>query len=399
MQPNSDVLNNIEYLTGSADILSEVRTVVALKPFSDEVTDFLNDVSSEIMKDKRCKAFPDVITFGFWIRKASVLKLKERFSSKEYRIGKGVVFHIAPSNVPVNFAYSLASGLMCGNANIVRVPSKDFEQVRLITEAFNKALDKQEKMKPYVTCVRYGREKSINDIFSSMADVRVVWGGDNTIEELRKSPLPPRSGEVTFADRYSIAVIDSDKYMASENMEKIAEDFYNDTFLTDQNACTSPRLVVWTGSRKDEAKESFWTSEHDLAEKKYHFQPIQAVNKLTKTFVLAAAKEVKVCNGKDNLIVRVKVDRIDEDLMEYKDNSGFFLEYDCDDITEIFPLCNDKHCQTIAYIGDKEMLLPLLEKGAKGIDRIVPVGKTMDFDLLWDGYDLTGHLTRTIVIK
>jgi hypothetical protein len=85
--------------------------------------------------------------------------------------------------------------------------------------------------------------------------------------------------------------------------------------------------------------------------------------------------------------------------MEYKDNSGFFLEYDCDDITEIFPLCNDKHCQTIAYIGDKEMFLQLLEKGAKGIDRIVPVGKTMDFDLLWDGYDLTGHLTRTIVLK
>ncbi len=45
------------------------------------------------------------------------------------------------------------------------------------------------------------------------------------------------------------------------------------------------------------------------------------------------------------------------------------------------------------------MFLPLLEKGAKGIDRIVPIGKTMDFDLLWDGYNLPEFFTRTIVLK
>ena len=36
---------------------------------------------------------------------------------------------------------------------------------------------------------------------------------------------------------------------------RLAEEFYNDTYLSDQNACTSPRLVVWMGSKKKEAKE------------------------------------------------------------------------------------------------------------------------------------------------
>ena len=163
---------------------------------------------------------------------------------------------------PVNFAYSLVAGLLNGNANVVRVPSKDFPQVSIIADAFDAALDKYEEMRPYIQLVRYGRDKDINDLFSSIADVRVVWGGNQTIEELRKSPLPPRSGEITFADRYSLAVIDSDSYLEIEDKDHVADDFYNDTFFSDQNACTSPRVVVWTGNRIEEAKKIFWEREH-----------------------------------------------------------------------------------------------------------------------------------------
>ena len=54
--------------------------------------------------------------------------------------------------------------------------------------------------------------------------------------------------------------------------------------------------------------------------------------------------------------------------------------------------------QTIAYIGDSHVMLPLILSGVKGIDRIVPMGKTMDFDLIWDGYNLPALLTRTVVM-
>ncbi len=87
------------------------------------------------------------------------------------------------------------------------------------------------------------------------------------------------------------------------------------------------------------------------------------------------------------------------ELMDYRDNSGYFYEYNCAKIMDLFGLCNDKRCQTISYIGDSEMLMPLVRAGAKGIDRIVPVGKTMDFDLIWDGYDLTERLTRIIELN
>jgi hypothetical protein len=34
-----------------------------------------------------------------------------------------------------------------------------------------------------------------------------------------------------------------------------------------------------------------------------------------------------------------------------------------------------------------------------GIDRIVPIGKTLDFSLNWDGYDLINQMSRIIEIK
>lgn len=399
MQLNSDVLNRISYLVGSAEIAAQLPSVPALTPFGENTVSYLNDVSRELMKDPRSKAYSDVVTFAFWIRKGSVLKLKERFDAEGLHLGKGVAFHIAPSNVPVNFAYSLVSGLLCGNANVVRVPSKEFAQVGIIADALNKVMSNHPEMKPYVLCVRYSRDKDINDLFSSIADVRIVWGGNNTIAELRQSPLPPRSGEITFADRYSLAVIDSDSYLFIKEKAKVAEDFYNDTFFSDQNACTSPRIIVWTGSRIQEAKDAFWKIEHEYAKNKYTFQSIQAVNKLTKSCLIAVQESgVKVEEHQDNLIIRVSVPRITDYLMDFRDNSGYFYEYDCADILDLIPLCNDKRCQTIAYIGDRNALLPLVQSGVKGIDRIVPLGKTMDFDLIWDGYNLPALLTRTIVV-
>lgn len=392
-------LDNVTFLVGDAEIFSNITNVPAKMPFDEKILAFLEKLSKLIMGDVRAKQYPDVVTFGFWIRKASLNNLKDRFQKEDglTRLGKGVAFHIAPSNVPINFAYSFVTGLLSGNANIVRVPSKKFTQVDIICDCIRGAMRDCPFIKPYIILVRYERDKDINDAFSEAADIRIVWGGDNTISELRKSPLPPRSGEITFADRYSLAVIDSDSYLLIDDRSRVAMDFYNDTYLSDQNACTSPRIVIWTGNQIDAAKKIFWKEEYEVIKKKYTLQPVQSVNKLTFTYLVGGKfPGAKLMEHEDNYLIRMQVEEIASELMDYKGNSGFFFEYDCNDIMDIKPLCDDKHCQTIGYIGNNKMFEPLLRSGIKGVDRIVPIGKTMDFDLIWDGYDLMGMMTRII---
>lgn len=406
---SDDAVNKITYLVGNREILENLSKASPRKPFAENVIEFFSDVSKKLMSDSQARMYADVVTLGFWLRKASILGLRDRFinSDSTQMIGRGVAFHIAPSNVAVNYAYSLFTGLICGNANVVRIPSKDYTQIRIINKAINDVLaeEKYAFMRQYICLVRYERSREMNDWISSICDTRIIWGGDNTIADIRKSILPARATEITFADRYSLAVIDSEAYLKEENKEKIASDFYNDTYLSDQNACTSPRVVAWTGSSIEDAKALFWKNLYEFANDRYIFQPIQGVDKLSQMYMGGAcclADNDKTCLHKednaDNLLLRVKASRLSPELMEYRGNSGFFYEYDCQDILELKEFCDDTHCQTIGYFGNKEMLYSLLNTGLKGVDRVVPIGHTMDFDLIWDGYNLVSQLTRSINI-
>lgn len=389
----------IEYLIGDAELLSNMENVGVMLPFSDEILRFFNELSKKMLSVPEARQYPDVITLAFWLRKSHFLKEKEMFDGNcGLRMGRGTVFHIAPSNVPVNYFYSFAVGLICGNSNIVRLPSKDFPQVTIINEAVKEVLAEFETLKNYICFIRYGHNRDVNDVLSATSDVRVVWGGDATVDEIRKSPMKPRGSEVVFADRYSLCVIDADKYLEIEDKKQVASDFYNDTYLTDQNACTSPRIVIWTGKQREFAKVRFWNELQKLAEEKYTYQDIQGVNKLDSLYRLGAENEaVHLIEGKNNLLVRVQVENLKKELLKNMENSGYFLEYDSDNLMELSELCNQK-CQTIAYIGETNELRKLAESGVRGIDRIVPVGKTMDFSFVWDGYDLLERLTRRISI-
>lgn len=395
MQQNS----NQTFLCGTESSLNTIRDVPSLPPFSEEVISYLDDVAKTLLKDSLSKQYPDVITFAFWCRRSSTMKMSEPYNSSANRMGKGVAFHIAPSNVPVNFAYSLAVGLLAGNANIVRVPSKEFAQIDLIANALESAFDTHPQMRDRIILLRYGHDQNITDRLSSLCDVRIIWGGDQTIAAIRSSPLPPRATEIVFADRYSFSIIDADAYLGLGTPEKIAQEFYNDTYLNDQNACTSPQLIIWMGTKRKEAQELFWTALHDLVWKKYDLKPVQAVGKLSATCRLAMDHDVSIVPSPDNYIVRIQVESLSPKLMAYKYHSGFFLEYAAQDLEEILPMCTEK-CQTISYCGilPDSVLSCVIKSGRKGVDRIVPLGRTMDFALTWDGYDLIERMTRIIHI-
>lgn len=398
MQLNSELL---EFQIGDEQIIKSISRMPVEQPFDLGRIAFLNEVSKELLSDKEAKHYSDVVTFAFWLRRANMEKEKEAFCSDEkLRIGRGVVFHIAPSNVAVNYAYSFAVSFVLGNANIVRLPSRAFRQVDIINGAIQRVLERTEyqKWKDALVFLRYERNQEIADYFSSICDVRIIWGGDTTIREIRKSELQPRAGEITFADRYSICILDAAKYLYTKEKDKLALDFYNDTYLTDQNACTSPRLVCWIGEREKilQAKEIFWEKLWSQVEEKYVFQAVQFVDKLTNICLAATQIEgIHVMPMKDNRIVRIEIKKITSLIQGYRGNSGVFYEYDLKNVMDLVPICNGK-LQTVAVLGDREMILSLVRSGVRGIDRVVKIGKTMEFSFLWDGYDLRERLTRRI---
>ena len=97
---------NFLNIKGIFDV-NEFKALKSMTPFSDKVIDYLDSLSKKLNKNDQTRLHPDVATFAFFCRKANLLQLKKRYNDDLVKLGRGIVFHIAPSNVPVNFAYSL----------------------------------------------------------------------------------------------------------------------------------------------------------------------------------------------------------------------------------------------------------------------------------------------------
>ncbi len=395
MQLNID----LNFEVGEVEDFEQIENCKPQKIFSTQVCDFFNALSKKILAAPEAKNFSDVVTFAFWCRKASITKMAENYQQENSRLGRGIIFHIAPSNVAVNFAYSFAAGLLAGNINIIRLPSKNFPQVEIICAAVKAVLADFPALKKYIYFVRYGHEEDITKFLSAICDVRVIWGGDDTIKKIRRAELKSCAYDVTFSDRFGIAVINAEKFLQAENKSKIIDNFFNDTYLTDQNACSSPKFVFWFGKKSAAARNIFWNLFQEKVDKNYTLQDVQAVDKLTNLYLLAAAKNVKFISGANNKITRVEIFEVDSELTNFQGNSGFFIECEISDLKNILPICG-RRCQTLAYFGINSELLKnfVLENSPKGIDRIVPIGETLNFNLHWDGYDLINSLSRTIFL-
>ncbi|MCR5702215.1 MAG: hypothetical protein K6G76_08740 [Lachnospiraceae bacterium] len=386
----------------------------ALPPYSDVVCDFLDYYSDKLRHDREARAYGDVMSFAFWARKGNITAKKQQFeevNSDNRRIGRGVVFHIAPSNVPVNCMFSYAFGLLAGNANIVKIPSKDFDSLNCMIRVLKDVIEEEaySVIKEMTSFVKYDRnETGYTEEYSSKCDVRVIWGGDATVNSIRRVLLPPRSIEITFADRYSFGILDVATIlnMSDEDITTLCHGFYNDTYLMDQNACSSPHLILFHKDNCDDedvrkAKDRFWDSVYSVS-KTYELVDVKSGEKYLDLCekVMDFDEELSFENIKRYTNRLYVIGLSDISLFSsriYRGKYGMF--YDCviDSIEEISKL-DDRKIQTCAVCGidEKKILQHVVSCGMHGIDRIVPFGKTLDIDTIWDGYDIIDTMSRII---
>ena len=390
-------LESISCLAGSLDI-----TNVPLVPFSDEACAFLAELSSVLMADAQAHTYPDIISFAFWCRKSNIEKARQhalaRMGSLDNRIGRGLSFHIAPSNIPVNFAFSFAFSLLAGNANIVRVPSKPFQQVRIICSAVNAVLPRYQEISNRCAFISYPHDDDITTLFSQRADARLIWGGDKTVQKLQAIPRLPRCVDIMFSDRYSLALINGTFIDAADDstLASLAKKFYNDTYLMDQNACSSPQLIVWQHASVS-TRQRFWSHVRAYAEKTYYLQAQVAIDKYVQLCRDIMEGSAKPQSSFDGILTTVNLDHLPGNIHDLRGQGGYFYQIDISNLIEIASHITER-VQTLVYFGYEpdELRDFIIKNTLRGIDRIVPIGSAMDIDIVWDGHDLVSELSRIV---
>jgi len=361
------------------------------------VVEFLSELSKEILSDKSCREYPDVITFGYFCRKSAVkLALEERGNISNF-FGWGKAVHISPSNVPVNFAFSFVFGLLSGNSNLVRLPSVHWPQIDLLVGIIEKVSSRKEFLflRNMNTFVRTEREDpNLNTIISS-CDALIVWGGDNTVARFRQLPKKPRCVELYFPDRISSLIVNSVAInkLSDDSIIELANSFFNDTYLVDNNACSSPRKIIWVGDEIEtgEAKNKFWRAiNQTLISKKYDLNVVAKIDKYLDVLTLVS-----------HLHNSIRVRKYSEDIWVSDHNDGIvagrlgsYRENTFSTIEKALSAL-DKDEQTLTYYGfNIDKLRELILNTNVFVDRVVPVGMALEIGFYWDGIDVLQRLSK-----
>jgi hypothetical protein len=381
------------------------------EPFADGTLAFFAEVSRRLASNPSTAAMPDVRALAFWMRRSRLASLKRQFEALNVpgavRLPRGIVFHMPPANVDTMFMYSWLLAALSGNQNVVRLPGQRGPAIALLCATLNEVLATREfgRMIPAVAVLGYGHDSAVTTAISARSDVRVVWGGDATVRRIREIPLPPRSVELTFADRYSLAAIRARAFLDTDLRKRaqLVEDFVSDTFPFDQGACSSPQLVVWCGSEEDveSASNAFFAQVADAAGRRgYTVDAGTATAQTLAAANLAADHAVRRCRrfGRELLVVEIEGPG---ELARNHVGGGFLLSLRLGALAELVPFLT-RADQTLVQFGFTEAELRDFAgrtAGSGGIDRIVAIGQALTFDRFWDGYDLLGAFTRTVRVE
>ena len=371
------------------------------------IRDFLTALARKLLRPEIARRFPELASLGFFLRRSEIERAVRRITDTpagEFHFPRGVVFHLPPANVDTIFVYSWALSALAGNTNVVRISSRSAGAADAVLDALNDALaDADPVVAATQRMVTYGHDDEITAALSATADLRVIWGGDNAVNLIRRHLLKPSGRDLTFPDRASLSVISTAAWLAADETKRrqAVEDFTNDAYWFDQAACSSPRTVFWVGSDA-EARPAQQEFAQLLAEtvtrKGWLVDAAMAVEKHVNAYGLAADGDATSVTFVGNSVAVLDLARPDAVPRRWL-GAGTFPQAVLGSLTDLVKIVSPKD-QTLTHFGfQPEELRELAQAlGGRGIERIVPLGSALSFASIWDGYDLLREFTKITTV-
>ena len=393
-----------------ASILDRLSSLPAWQPFDERVVNFVGKLSQKILTTRSVRDFPELAALGHWFRKARLLEMARTYCKPvrgQVQIGRGLAFHLAPSNVDSVFMYSWLLSLLAGNPNLIRVSQKGGPQQDFLIDILQELAQISEHLdvgKRFVL-LTYPHDDGITQQISEACLVRVIWGGDATVRAIRAIPLHPMATELCFADRFSAAALSAKAVVAADEVgfKALIQGFYVDTYWFAQQACSSPRMVVWVGNEEDvdAAKKRFWPAlTVAVAAHGAENSPAMVMARLGASFEYAAYGLAELSNDEHVSDFPTKLQLTTEKLNKVREihcGNGLFIQMKVEKLSQLGSKLTAKE-QTLAVYGfDQQDYLDLIfTLPARALDRIVPVGTALAFDPVWDGQELSTSFTRLL---
>lgn len=393
------------------DLSCVSSTEYIIKPFDTRVFDLSGRLSNRILNNPIIGRVPALVALAFWLRPGNLKRISNEnihlISNPNIEISPiGLVFHVCPANVDTMFIYSLMISILMGNKNILRVSNRlDHEYISLLFSILNAELDTDESkiFRNYINIVTYQHDHDINIFFAEKSNARLIWGGDSTAKIFKSIIGNPRCKDIVFADRISISIFNTNSFIndTTENQLKVVKDFYNDSYTFDQKGCSSPQSIMLYGNINDNNifTNLFYSLLEKISNKQYGGDNASLAS-LKFTQLIGDVIENKISSFKNDFTTLYFVNSSSSKHLYHSCGGGYFYLNEITEFKDIIPFINNK-VQTISYFGlqPKEIEILAQKTAGIGVDRIVPIGKALNFDYIWDGYNLCEELSSRKFIQ
>jgi hypothetical protein len=316
---------------------------------------------------------------------------------------RGCVLHFAPANADTLFAYSWIWSALLGNRNIVRLSSRRSDVSRTLESMIcDRLADAADPIKLGTLMVSYEHDPDVTARLSALADVRLIFGGDRSVQTIKCVPAKPGTVDVGFVDRLSVAILRARAVACLDeaDLKDLADRFARDLYL-DQGACASPRIVIWVGAETEtiDASTRLWRAiDGQLAIRDYNVMPGAAISKMLAAATLAAGGNVRACTTPSHRLTVVALNSVTA-LEDPRVGWGFLQEVRRDALSDVAALVDERLQTAVVFGWSARELRDFVTNGRlAGIDRLVPVGDALSFGRYWDGFDLLHTLTRSVAV-
>ncbi|MCN0178069.1 acyl-CoA reductase [Salinispora arenicola] len=373
------------------------------------MVDFLATVATRLLTPALARRHPELGSLGFFLRRRELLGAVERLhstvGSDTLVFPRGRVFHVPPANVDTIFVYSWALSALAGNTNVVRVSPRSAAAAETVLEVLNASLAEADPVVARTQLmVTYGHDDAATACLSAASDLRVLWGGDRAVQNLRRHPLAPAARDLTFPDRSSFAILSVSGWAAAtaRRRREAASAFANDAYWFDQAACASPRTVFLVGAAQqaEKVRAEFVALLDDVVrERGWDVDAAMAVEKRVGAYGLAADGGVRRMVFHRNALATLELAEISA-VPRHWLGTGTFPFVTLPDLAQLAPfVC--RRDQTLTHFGfDRDELMALARSvGGRGVDRIVPFGAALTFAPVWDGHDLLREFVRLVTVN
>jgi len=366
----------------------------------ERIRDFLTTFSRRLLDPELARAHPELGSLGFFLRPAEVGRALG--SLADLRFPRGLVFHLPPANVDTVFVYALALSALAGNANVVRLSERAGPAAHAVLDALNAALgDADPAVARTQKVVSYPRDDDATAVLSQACDLRVIWGGDQAVTEIRRHPLQPWARDLTFPDRSSFAALSIPAWLAADSGTRrtAVAGLVADAYWFDQAACSAPRTIFWVGPEHGDVKTAFESLlAETVADQGWKMDAAMAVEKRVRSYGQAAdgsATALRFLGGAVATLDLVGPGAMPRHWL----GAGTFAHAHVPSLEALVPVIGRRDQTMSAFGFTREELTGFARQvGGRGIDRIVPFGSALTFAQVWDGYDLLAEFTRQTTI-